>query len=394
MSNGKQRDLTPVLPKKERKRFFLLLAFILLLAVSLAAYCNIFYSFNEMGCLIRLSENTRQLISFSVSGIALILCIVGITKKNYSMLAASGSTFLIAAHLSFIFGEYYLDHAFIFILGLCASSLLIPAINERICQLGPRQTSNRRLSFAYCFFFPVFIAFVGLFSLMDHYKKFNLELASQLLSTALILLTLILWISSTRMKLWSSTSTEEKTKSMPCWRSCICTLALLLCHFLILSFLSFSLLHIREGKLENQAIFIALLCLGLFFASYWSKNTRTARILQGTGLCINIILIGATLIVPLSNDNLKVILPIYIFFTPLCLNSFRQVLLAIPSPKNKGWVQLCLLLNFPLAGICGFMIAFIIAFSSSEFCLMPPDSEFEREQLDSIETTRIHGEAK
>lgn len=338
MPSDQQRDLTPILPKKERKTFFLLLCFLLLLALSLSSGLSYIALQGIASSSILRNENIYTIFTILTST-SLLLSIFGIYKKNYRMLASLGCIMLIAAQLIFIFGELTLEALVIGILTLlCAFPLLIPAINARISQLGSPKTAHRRLGFAYAFFPLIFFA----------YAPFADNLFSKPISAALILLTLLLWISSMRKKIWQHSSTEEQSKGKSCC-SASCNIARFLCHMIILITLWQSILF--TNSYTDTCYFFAALCFGAFFASYWSKNLRISQILHRVGLLfisINIILLsGLFAEITLPEDIMTALLLISAAFTPLCLTSYRRALLNSPSPENKGWTHLLLLLNFP-----------------------------------------------
>jgi len=378
MTNDNHRDLTPVLPKKERGNFFILLLFLLLLPANLALFLRIPDHFRDYQHSFILSNGTEIFFDEILLVLSILLCIVGIYTKSYRMLASTACLLLITTYLGHIFEGPFHNVDLIITLTSCAIILLIPAINARICQLGAIKTANRRLSFAYLFFIPAFFAFSGLFALIDRYEPTDYAVAYRMVSIIFCPLTIILWISSLKKNIWINTSTEKEISTQS-WRSRVKAMALLVAHMMILIILFGSFLYITndlDGKLriiidgktqvsyEFKIILTVLLCLGLFIASYWSKKTRVSRILLGIGiLASSMTLIALTIIckefIPhcaLSENILILLILINALFAPLCLASCRGALLTNPSPQNKAWVFLLLLLNFLIA----FCLTFIL----------------------------------
>jgi len=376
MTKNHHRDLTPVLPKKERKNFFLLITFLLLLAASFASLVGTFMGQQYYGCELIdginraspliLDDATHLVIAGITLSLSLLLSIVGAYKKNYYMLGSAGCLLLITSHLCFIFGAPYFEIHLIFLLIFCAFFLLIPAINARICQLGAPQTANRRLTFASLFFIPVLLAFVGLFYLLGHLTSIKLHVFLQVFSAILCFFTLLLWIKSIRKKIWLNTSPEEAIGTQS-WRSFFHAISLQLNHLIILIILFYSWICVFEKMDSGHAIFfISSLLLGIIFASYRIKNTRIAQILQTVVIffsCISPLIfiaffIGLINAYTISASILTTLISIFAFFAPLCLARCRNILLMSPCPKNNNWVHLFLLLNFLVAFFFGIAYAF------------------------------------
>jgi len=150
MSSDKQRDLAPLLPKKDRGNFIILLSLLLIITASATALLKAGYSFQTSFELSILGDYINPSIYLSIIAVfvflislSLFLWILGIEKTNYRIPAASGCALLIIAQLSFISGKSYMPFGFIFLLLISALLPLIPAINACICQLGPKQSASR-----------------------------------------------------------------------------------------------------------------------------------------------------------------------------------------------------------------------------------------------------------
>lgn len=382
MTSDKQRELTPVLPKKERKTFFFLIAFLALLALSINAFFRTphYYFDSQAPSLLSflMQDKSELFIRGIVPTLSLFLSILGIAKKNYRLLATAGCVFLIAAQLCLVFGRSNYDSTLASFLLLFSMPLLIPAINERICQLGPQKTAHRRLCFAYAL---ISIFFVVLPELLFLNARVDISpLIMKLIFLALALLSILLYWSSMIEALWTHLPKEEKIIAKAS-HSTMGTRATLLKYMLILYTLFLSIINSMMGTRDSNSnslipALILAFCFGVLLASYWSKNTGISRIIHR----VAIIFVSTTLVFSLAWSS-KIIsleaLPTSLFntlilinaaFVPLCLANCRRDLIEQAYPQNKGWIHLLLLLSYPASFICLTLIFSLIYASLKLVC--------------------------
>jgi len=211
MPSNKQRDLSPVLAKKERKKFAIFISFIILLSANLSTLHSASYTFNEQRDLSILRVDVLHLILGIGVSLSILLSIFSIYKKSYRMIVSIGCIFLIIANLGFIFGENYLGLDDLLIIELCPALLLFPAIFERIRQLGPAKKTLRLLDFTLASIPLSFFAFQKLLSNFDNDSTLNSMLFFKLLCAGFSLCILFLWMSSMKKNIWVIPSTEEES---------------------------------------------------------------------------------------------------------------------------------------------------------------------------------------
>lgn len=350
MISNKQRELIPLVPKGERSNFAILIALLLLIPASLAAaYCAL-ASYMYLVSDFIISEEKQSAICMQLLVLSLMLSIFGIAEKSYRLLASAGCIFLIIIHLCIIFGATYLNMKLLILLLFCDFPLLIPAINERICQLGAPQRANRRLCIAYAFVL-LFITFIVLvFFIFTEYGSYNGPIIYiKFLCLSLAFLSLFLWMISMRRKIWNATSIREDINCSSSY-SRICTIANALGYPIILS-----ILWAFMRYSEHLPLSILILSLGGLLSICWDKSPQINRMLNCVLFCtlgISIILLSSTYFGLISESILIVLVLVNMTFIPHYLADCRRALLESPSPQNKGWIHLYLLLCFPLSALC------------------------------------------
>jgi len=369
MTNDQATEHHLFFPKKERGNFFILLAFLLLLTANLS---SLFYDnaipYEQVKDLMTFSVDELRSICFFINITVIIatfiFCGIGITRKNYSMLATLGCILIIAANLGFFSrNPIFIGQAKLFL--VCALFLLIPAINERLSQISSLQTAHKRIGFAYVFAFIFFVALMTLIGfLRSMLTPAQLILFNNLIYANLAVLTLSLWVLSKRKKTWVNTAKVQPSYNRS-KREYGAVVLRILSYIIILIILWMSMM--AGGGL----IFIALFIIAGFFSYFWNKESRALFIFHRVAfIYVSISFIALIAIarefLPLGiapTGIIHLLVLLNAVFIPFCLTNCRRALIYAPFPQNKGWIHLCLLLAFPLSFI-GFVLLLDVILSA------------------------------